>query len=208
MNPDACLVAHIGQAAGFWGEQKPGDSMHTYEGRALFAGMKLLRSKLALPLQLILLTPLLVHCVDSETSSSGQSSGQLCTNSCEYADDGFCDDGGEDSDYDECALGSDCRDCGPREANDNPQPSGGTLRVENDSTNLSIGAVSAGPCGGQESKEVVFQGQIFAGSATSISLSPGCYDVTAGDAFFQRTHEQFGIVINANSTTAQSFALN
>jgi hypothetical protein len=169
--------------------------------------MKLLRSTVALPLQLILLTPLLAHCTENDPSS-GQGSGALCTNSCEYSDDGFCDDGGEDSDYDECALGSDCRDCGPREANDNPQPSGGTLRVENDSTNLSIGAVSAGPCGSQESQEVVFQGQIFAGSTTSIGLSPGCYDVTAGDAFFQRTHEQFGIVINANTTTTQSFALD
>ena len=38
----------------------------------------------------------------------------LCTNTCEYAHDGECDDGGANSLYDLCALGTDCSDCGPR----------------------------------------------------------------------------------------------
>jgi hypothetical protein len=38
----------------------------------------------------------------------------LCNDTCEDADDSFCDDGGPNFDYDICPLGSDCTDCGPR----------------------------------------------------------------------------------------------
>ena len=39
----------------------------------------------------------------------------LCNNQCEYARDGMCDDGGDAEDaYENCALGTDCADCGPR----------------------------------------------------------------------------------------------
>ena len=38
----------------------------------------------------------------------------LCDNSCQYAYDGTCDDGGTDSEYSVCALGTDCNDCGDR----------------------------------------------------------------------------------------------
>lgn len=167
--------------------------------------MKLMRPNPFFQLVLLAFSPLIINCGDDGSNSS---SGQLCSNSCEYADDGFCDDGGEGSDYDDCALGSDCGDCGPRTPNDNPQPTSGTLRVDNESSTLSIGAVSAGPCGSQEPQGVYFQGQIFPGDSDTISLPPGCYDVTAGDAFFQRQHAQFNIVINANSTTTQGFLLN
>lgn len=40
--------------------------------------------------------------------------GSRCTNTCRYADDGDCDDGGPGSDYSFCELGTDCADCGPR----------------------------------------------------------------------------------------------
>jgi len=36
-----------------------------------------------------------------------------CNDQCRYARDGECDDGGPDSLYDVCELGSDCSDCGP-----------------------------------------------------------------------------------------------
>lgn len=42
------------------------------------------------------------------------SSGPGCTNTCEFAFDGDCDDGGPDSDYDLCDYGTDCSDCGSR----------------------------------------------------------------------------------------------
>lgn len=47
--------------------------------------------------------------------------GSLCTDTCRDAGDGWCDDGGEGSDYSICALGTDCGDCGPR-ASTSPAP--------------------------------------------------------------------------------------
>ncbi len=38
----------------------------------------------------------------------------LCSNDCIYADDGACDDGGFESDFSICMLGTDCGDCGGR----------------------------------------------------------------------------------------------
>jgi len=37
-----------------------------------------------------------------------------CSDSCEYAGDGVCDDGGPGAEYEDCAYGTDCGDCGPR----------------------------------------------------------------------------------------------
>lgn len=37
-----------------------------------------------------------------------------CTNTCVTANDGECDDGGANSLYSICDLGTDCADCGPR----------------------------------------------------------------------------------------------
>ena len=52
-------------------------------------------------------------CTDSRGVDGG--SGEvLCTNTCRFADDGECDDGGPGADYDLCEYGSDCIDCGPR----------------------------------------------------------------------------------------------
>ena len=38
-----------------------------------------------------------------------------CIDTCPYADDGDCDDGGPGSDYSVCELGTDCADCGSRD---------------------------------------------------------------------------------------------
>jgi len=48
--------------------------------------------------------------------TGGTGSDVLCTNTCTYANDGDCDDGGPNSDYSLCAYGTDCGDCGPRPA--------------------------------------------------------------------------------------------
>ena len=50
----------------------------------------------------------------------GQPGEGLCTETCTYSDDGDCDDGGENSDYSLCALGTDCLDCGIRYPNGMP----------------------------------------------------------------------------------------
>ncbi len=44
----------------------------------------------------------------------GLSVGALCGDTCGWANDGECDDGGEGSAYSVCDLGTDCTDCGPR----------------------------------------------------------------------------------------------
>ena len=40
--------------------------------------------------------------------------GGLCTNTCSDANDGHCDDGAPDAEFDVCDLGTDCGDCGTR----------------------------------------------------------------------------------------------
>jgi len=42
------------------------------------------------------------------------STGGGCSETCNYASDNDCDDGGPGSDYSSCTLGTDCTDCGPR----------------------------------------------------------------------------------------------
>lgn len=44
----------------------------------------------------------------------GTLSATLCSNSCEYANNGQCDDGGPRAREDACPIGSDCADCGQR----------------------------------------------------------------------------------------------
>lgn len=41
--------------------------------------------------------------------------GITCSNTCNYARDGECDDGGPGAEFSSCSVGSDCVDCGPRE---------------------------------------------------------------------------------------------
>lgn len=48
-----------------------------------------------------------------EPEPDGEPTG-MCTNTCQYASDGECDDGGPDSDFSVCDLGTDCDDCGER----------------------------------------------------------------------------------------------
>lgn len=91
------------------------------------------------PLTRRFLFPLLAACLSVAGCDDGDSSGgggrypgaepddpvpegPSCTNTCEYADDGDCDDGGPGSDFSICAFGSDCNDCGPR-TGEAPPPS-------------------------------------------------------------------------------------
>ena len=46
----------------------------------------------------------------------------LCSDSCEYAGDGVCDDGGPDAQYEDCAYGTDCGDCGRRGSSNPTSP--------------------------------------------------------------------------------------
>jgi len=50
----------------------------------------------------------------SPPGSGGSTGGSGCAESCVYASDGDCDDGGPGTEYTSCSVGSDCTDCGPR----------------------------------------------------------------------------------------------
>lgn len=52
---------------------------------------------------------------DNSDDNGNDSSDVLCMDTCDWAGDGVCDDGGPDAEYDVCAYGTDCADCGPRE---------------------------------------------------------------------------------------------
>lgn len=62
--------------------------------------------------------------VRTETDLEGMlnEAGQLCSNACSTAHDNECDDGGPNSLYSVCALGTDCADCGPRPPPMTPMP--------------------------------------------------------------------------------------
>lgn len=51
---------------------------------------------------------------DPGPSDPPPGSGGLCSNTCAWANDGECDDGGPGSLYDVCDYGTDCGDCGTR----------------------------------------------------------------------------------------------
>ena len=54
-----------------------------------------------------------------------------CTNTCLYASDSLCDDGGVGSVWSDCALGTDCMDCGPRGSSSHShQPQAGVACTE------------------------------------------------------------------------------
>lgn len=52
------------------------------------------------------------NCDDGDCSDCSQSPN--CLNTCNYANDGECDDGGPGAEYSECQLGTDCADCAER----------------------------------------------------------------------------------------------
>lgn len=49
----------------------------------------------------------------------------VCDNTCSYAYDGVCDDGGSGSSYSICSCGTDCADCGERKKRVGPGAPGG-----------------------------------------------------------------------------------
>ena len=55
--------------------------------------------------------------------------GSECHNTCTFALDGICDDGGDGHNYDSCELGSDCADCGPRLWLPPPPPPARSVRM-------------------------------------------------------------------------------
>ncbi len=53
-----------------------------------------------------------------DAPTCGPTEPTVCSDTCRWAGDGECDDGGPGADYSVCPYGSDCTDCGPRPAPD------------------------------------------------------------------------------------------
>ena len=51
----------------------------------------------------------------SAIATAASVNASLCTETCEWASDGDCDDGGPGTEHSSCAVGTDCTDCGVRE---------------------------------------------------------------------------------------------
>lgn len=69
---------------------------------------------------------------DAITGSEGEEGSEFCSNTCDYADDGFCDDCGPGSEFSLCDLGTDCADCGPRSGSDTCAGGGSGSGAEGD----------------------------------------------------------------------------
>ncbi len=63
---------------------------------------------------------------DAGVDPDDDEGGQLCSNTCGFANDGECDDCGPGSEYSVCGLGTDCGDCGPRNSTDSCVSGGGS----------------------------------------------------------------------------------
>lgn len=74
--------------------------------------MQSLRDRNLVVLYPCIAAALIIHGCDSSTTTSSQP--QICAETCEFAGDGECDDGGPGSITSGCELGTDCADCGSR----------------------------------------------------------------------------------------------
>lgn len=63
-----------------------------------------------------------IEVVASSRAPLGETATPGCSDTCRWANDGACDDGGEGADYSVCERGTDCGDCGPRAAAAAPEP--------------------------------------------------------------------------------------
>ena len=54
-----------------------------------------------------------IYVYNENMPSGGWDMVELCSNTCKYSNDTFCDDSGPNADDNACPLGTDCADCGP-----------------------------------------------------------------------------------------------
>jgi hypothetical protein len=106
-------------------------------------------------------------CDNGWTGSDCSVAGGTCSNTCEYASDGECDDGGPGSAYNVCDCGSDCDDCGSRSTSDCSSTGDGQLGVWT--------AMTTFPCNTNVIN--VFVDDVAEGSIDSyFSVAPSCGD--------------------------------
>jgi len=112
--------------------------------------------------------PIALHC--TQVSKEG------CSNTCAYANDGVCDDGGSGSVYNVCPCGTDCNDCGTRsncEKDDNDEDEDQDEDEEPDTGSVVFWTDKDCGCGNIS----INVGGQFAGQNTNFSssgLAPNC----------------------------------
>ena len=114
------------------------------------------------------------------SSSGGSSSGGgICTNTCQYANDGVCDDGGPGSTYNVCTYGTDCNDCGIRYGTSS---SGGSSSGSSSSSGggttgqLMVYNTNSQPCppGAGSTISVYIDGVYAGGLSSYFTSTPSC----------------------------------
>lgn len=109
---------------------------------------------------------------------------EKCSNTCQYAHDGECDDGGPGSSYSLCDCGTDCADCGTREVSDT-DCLGGSSSSSSSSGSSSSGSSSSG---GSSSSSSSGSSSSSSGSSSSSSSSSGGgsidADITSATYYF------------------------
>jgi len=117
--------------------------------------------------------------------------GTLCSDTCMYAGDGECDDGGPGALWAECALGSDCSDCGVREAGGSVDTDSGDTGQDTAVACSGSGAAGSYPDGSDD----------FNGLQVSYAINGVCLDEgTDSDGFtITRSFPVWGI--NGSSVT-------
>jgi len=107
--------------------------------------------------------------------------GPGCSNTCQYANDSVCDDGGPGAVYSLCPCGTDCSDCGTRNSSDcNTSGGGGT------------GGGGTGGGGSSTTYNLVITRSNYHCSATAGTFFETC----TGTAIIQLRETNGGIILN------------
>ena len=141
--------------------------------------------------------------------NQNNNSGGNCSNTCQYAYDGECDDGGPGSLYDLCPCNTDCADCGARSNGCNGSGTSGNGGTSNGqamfwiSSDLGCGNISVSLNGTSRSISSFYSsgtpGCGASGCAT-FTLAPGTYSYTASCSGYSWTGRTVTVSSNGCST--------
>lgn len=108
--------------------------------------------------------------------------GPGCSNTCTYANDGVCDDGGPGSVYSLCPCGTDCSDCGTRSSSDcNTTGGGGT---------------GGGGTGGGGGNSTTYNLVITRSNYHCATTAGTYFETCSGTAIIQLRETNGGIILN------------
>lgn len=113
----------------------------------------------------------------SSSGGSSSGSGGLCLNTCQYAYDGECDDGGPGAAFSLCDYGTDCADCGIRYGSSSSSGGSSSSSSGGSSTGqLMVWNSNSQPCpaGAGNTIAVYVNGSYYGGLSTYYTSAPSC----------------------------------